>query len=409
LRKVLAALAWRNIWRQPWRTALSLTSIALAAVVAIFILSLQLGAYGTMKENVLRLVDGFAQVQPPGYSDDPDLKKMIESPAALMRSLEELPQVTATAPRAASYAILSSGPRSYGAAVMGIDPAREPAVSILGATVRQGRYLTPDDSDAAVIGAGLARNLKLAPGDEFTLLGEAADGSIAADVLTVKGIFTTGAPELDRQLIEMPLARFQEDFALYGAVNTIAITGRHLSDIQSARPEIAAIAGGQGLVLRDWTQLEPALNDAILLDMSFSSLLYVSLIVIVVFIILNTLLMSVLERTREFGMLLALGMRPGQIGRMLWLELLYLAAGGSAIGIALGGALTYWLSGHGVVFAGAEALFSQWNMPSRLFPEVAPLSLLGGPLAIAGAIALSGIIPYRHIVKLKPVSAMRAA
>jgi ABC-type lipoprotein release transport system permease subunit len=406
---VLAALAWRNIWRQPWRTALSLTSIALAGAITIFILSLQLGVYGTMKENVLRLVDGFAQVQPPGYALDPDLRKTIAGPAALMRRLEALPQVTATAPRATSYAILSNGPRSYGAAVVGIDPAREPAVSTLGATVSRGRYLEPGDDDAAVIGAGLARNLKLAPGGQLTLLGEAADGSIAADVLTVKGIFATGTPELDRQLVEMPLARFQDDFALYGAVNTVAISGKHLSAIQSARPGIAAIARERKLVLRDWGQLEPALNDAILLDMSFSSLLYVSLIVIVVFIILNTLLMSVLERTREFGMLLALGMRPGQIGRMLWLELLILAAAGSAIGVSLGGTLVFWLSAHGVAFAGAEALFHQWHMPSRLFPELSPLSLLGGPLAIAGSIALSGIVPYRHILRLRPIDAMRAA
>ncbi|MFA5965136.1 MAG: FtsX-like permease family protein [Sphingomonas sp.] len=406
---MLAALAWRNIWRQPWRTALSLTSIALAGAITIFILSLQLGVYGTMKENVLRLVDGFAQVQPPGYALDPDLRKTIAGPAALMRRLEALPQVTATAPRATSYAILSNGPRSYGAAVVGIDPAREPAVSTLGATVSRGRYLEPGDDDAAVIGAGLARNLKLAPGGQLTLLGEAADGSIAADVLTVKGIFATGTPELDRQLVEMPLARFQDDFALYGAVNTVAISGKHLSAIQSARPGIAAIARERKLVLRDWGQLEPALNDAILLDMSFSSLLYVSLIVIVVFIILNTLLMSVLERTREFGMLLALGMRPGQIGRMLWLELLILAAAGSAIGVSLGGTLVFWLSAHGVAFAGAEALFHQWHMPSRLFPELSPLSLLGGPLAIAGSIALSGIVPYRHILRLRPIDAMRAA
>ena len=109
---MLAALAWRNLWRQPWRTALSLTSIALAGAVTIFILSLQVGAYSTMKENVLHLVDGFAQLQPPGYSDDPDLQKTIADPQALMDRLDALPQVTATAPRATSYAILSNGPRS---------------------------------------------------------------------------------------------------------------------------------------------------------------------------------------------------------------------------------------------------------------------------------------------------------
>jgi putative ABC transport system permease protein len=406
---MIAAMAWRNLWRQPWRTALSLTSIALAGALTTFLLSLQLGVYATMKENALRLLDGFAQIQARGYADDPDLHKTIADPEALMRDLDALPQVTATAPRATSYVILSNGARSYGAAVYGVDPAREPRISTLGATVSSGRELRATDRDAAVVGAGLARNLKLTPGDKVTLLGSARDGSIAADVLTVAGIFATGSPELDRQVVEMPLSRFQEDFALEDEVSIVAVAGKHLSAIGAARPAMAEIAGRRHLVLRDWAALEPALRDAILLDLSFSSLLYVSLLIIVVFIILNTLLMSVLERTREFGMLLALGMRPDQIGRMLWLELLALAVVGCLIGLVLGGAATGWFVAHGIDFGSAEALFSQWHMPSRLYPVLDASSMLSGPLAISLSIAVAGIVPYLRIRRLDPVSAMRAA
>lgn len=405
---MVVALAWRNIWRQPHRTALSLISIALAGAIAIFILSLQLGAYSTMKENVLHLIDGFAQIQPPGYASDPDLRKTIAKPAAVMAQLAKIPAVTASAPRATSYVILSNGPRSYGAAVFGVDPARETKVSNLAGTVTKGRYLKPDDSDDVVIGAGLARNLRLSVGSKLTMLGAASDGSIAADVPTVIGIFTTGSPEIDRQVIEMPLVHFQADFALGTRVNTITIAGRHLSDINANLSALDAVAQKHGLTLRDWTELEPALHDVILLDMSFSALLYVSLIVIVVFIILNTLLMSVLERTHEFGMLVALGMRPSQIGRMVWLELLFLAGSGSLIGIALGASVTGWFARHGVAFAGAEALFQQWHMPSTLYPQLDAVSTLGGPLAIALSIAIAGIVPYLRIKRLKPGSAMRA-
>jgi ABC-type lipoprotein release transport system permease subunit len=406
---MVIGLAWRNIWRQPHRTALSLTSIALAGMTTIFILSLQLGAYGTMKENVLHLIDGFAQIQPDGYAADPDLRKTIADPATVMGELADLPAVSGTAPRAMSYVILSQDQRSYGAAVIGVDPQREMKVSNLATTITKGQYLVPHDTNAVVIGAGLARNLKLHTGSKVTMLGAARDGSIAADVLTVRGIFATGSPEIDRQVIEMPLARFQNDFALGKSVNTIAVVGRHLSAINAALPQLAATARKNHLALRDWTELEPALHDVILLDMSFSVLLYVSLIVIVVFIILNTLLMSVLERTREFGMLLALGMRADQIGRMVWLELLFLAGTGSAIGIGLGMALTSYFVRHGIAFAGAEALFKQWHMPSTLYPQLTSLSALGGPVAIALAIAIAGIVPYLRIKRLKPVSAMRSA
>jgi putative ABC transport system permease protein len=406
---MLFALAWRNIWRQPHRTALSLISIALAAAITVFLLSLQRGAYGTMKESVLRLADGFAQMQPPGYGADPDLHKLIARPASAMAALREVPAVTATAPRAMTYAILSNGPRSYGAAVAGIDPVREREVSSFSASVVKGKYLDADDTGAAMIGAGLARNLKLGIGGKLTMLGAAEDGTVAADVLAVKGIFETGSPELDRQIVEIPLKRFQSDFALDGSVNTIAIMGRHLSAIQSALPQLRAVAQKRGDVIRDWTQLEPALNQIILLDISFSLLIYISMIVIVVFIILNTLLMSVLERTREFGMLMAIGMQPSRIGKMIWIELLLLAGTGASLGIALGCAATAWTARHGIPFPSAEALFSRWHMPSTLFPQLDAISALSGPMVIAGCIAIAGIVPYLRVMRLKPVAAMRAA
>ena len=153
---MIVGLAWRNIWRQPHRTALSLISIALAGAITIFILSLQLGAYGTMKENVLHMIDGFAQIQPPGYASDPDLRRTIADPAAVMAQLAAIPAVTATAPRAMSYVILSNGPRSYGAAVLGIDPARETKVSNLATMIAKGRYLKPGEAGDGGVGGWAA-------------------------------------------------------------------------------------------------------------------------------------------------------------------------------------------------------------------------------------------------------------
>ncbi|MBU6299761.1 MAG: FtsX-like permease family protein, partial [Alphaproteobacteria bacterium] len=356
----------------------------------------------------LSLIDGFAQIQPTGYSSDPDLRKAIVRPQGLMAQLNKVPGVTAAAPRGTTYAIFSDGPRSYGAAVFGVDPARETKVSMLGATIVAGRYLKTGDGAAVVIGTGLARNLRLTVGGKLTMLGSARDGTVAADVLTIVGIFSTGASEIDRQIVEMPLSRFQADFAMGQSVNLIAVSGRRLGDIEASLPSLRAVAERHGLVVRDWTDLEPGLNDVILLDMSFSTLMYVSLIVIVVFIILNTLLMSVLERTREFGMLMAIGMRPKRIGRMIWLELTYLAAIGAMLGSAAGCGITAWTAIHGIAFPGAEALFSQWHMPSILFPELNLVSALAGPCVIALAIAIAGFVPYARVRRLEPVSAMRA-
>ena len=406
---MLIEQAWRNLWRQPRRTALSALTIAFAAATAVFISSLQEGGYTQVEEHALQLIDGFAQVQPQGYSNDSDLRIAISNPDAVLKRIDSLPGVTASAPRATSYAILSYGSRSYGSAIFGVDPARELRVSSVGRSMVAGRYLRPADTDKVVMGVGLARNLKLAVGDRLTMLGAAAGGSVATDLLTVVGIFSTGVPELDHQVIEVPLTQFQSDFATGNRANIIAVTGPSLDTIEASLPGLRAAAAPAGLVVRDWTDLEPALHDAIQIDADVSHLCYVILIVIIVFIILNTLLMSVLERTREFGMLAAIGMRPNQIGRMVWLELLFLTAIGIALGVAIGVSVTLWDGIHGIHVTGAEALFAQWHMEAAAYPRLTFVHTVRGPLEIAVAIILSGIVPYIRVRRLQPVLAMRAA
>ena len=275
--------------------------------------------------------------------------------------------------------------------------------------MKAGRYLRADDTAAIVLGDALARNLKLGLGDDVTILGSAVDGTVAADSLTIVGIFHTGIADLDRQTAEMPLARFQETFALGDQANVVALAGPSLGDVDAALPRLRDLAAARGLTVQDWGELQPALKQGITLDFSTSMLWYVSLVVVVVFIILNTLLMSVLERTREFGMLLAVGMRPRRIGRMLWLELVFLALLGNAIGIAVGGGAALWFQAHGVALGGLEGLMAQWGLPGRLYPSLTLVSALAGPGVIVFSVALAGVIPYRRILRLEPVAAMGSA
>ena len=162
---MLAALAWRNLWRRPQRTALSALSIALVSALLVFILSFQDGVYGQMKETTLRIFDGYAELQPAGYADDPPLDRAIADPEDSARRGAANPGVTAAAPRVNGFAIIANGPRSYAAAVVGVDPASEAQVSTIGARIVTGRYLTATDSDAAVLGDVLARNLGVGVGD----------------------------------------------------------------------------------------------------------------------------------------------------------------------------------------------------------------------------------------------------
>ncbi len=406
---MLLEIAWRNLWRRPVRTVLSLASIALAAAILVFVLSFQFGVYGAMKANALRLFDGFAQIQPRGYADDPDIRKTITAPDRLAQAARVIPGVRAAAPRASTYAILANGDLSYGAAIVGVEPAEERLVSTLAATVRHGRYLQPGDSNAIVMGEALARNLKLELGDQVTLLGSALDGTVAADSLKLVGLFHTGIGELDRQLAEMPLARFQQIFAMPYAANVVVVSGPSLAGVDRALPVLGRVAAASGLVVKDWGELKPELKQAITLDFSTSMLWYFSLVVVVVFIVLNTLLMSVLERTREFGMLLAVGMRPAQVAGMLWLELVLLALLGDGLGVLLGGGLALGFGQTGITLGSVGGLLAQWGLPGRLYPALGLVSALAGPAVILASVAVGGLIPMRRIGRLEPVAAMRAA
>ncbi|WP_097460603.1 ABC transporter permease [Mangrovitalea sediminis] len=404
---MIARLAWRNLWRQPRRTVLSVLTIAFACVVTIFLLALQQGTYSTMKENVLKLYDGYAQVQPPEYADDPELRKTIDHPAALIQRLEAETGISTVAPRAMTYAVLSRHNRSYGAAVVGVSPEAEAKVSVLAHTIRKGHFLQEGDAQSIVLGEGLARDLHVGVGDSVTLLGADRDGSLAADVLKVEGIFASGNDNLDRQMSLIPLARFQTDFAMGKRVNTLVLGGPSLAAVNEAVADARPWIAQEGLTIQDWGALEPGLKAAIELDASTSSLWYVSLIVVVVFILLNTLLMSVFERTREFGVLLAIGMQPAKLGRMVWMELSLLAALGVLAGLVLGLAVTGWYSIHGLSLGG-EALFAQWGLPGLMYPRLSAFSTLAGPLVIGVCILLTGFIPYRRIQRMIPMTAMRA-
>ena len=406
---MLAALAWRNLWRRPQRTLLSLLSVALVSGLLVFVLSFQDGVYGQMKQTTLRIFDGYAQLQAPGFADDPTLDHAIGQPEQLAREAEGVPGVTAAAPRVNGFGILANGARSYAAVVVGVDPASEARISSIASTIQAGRYLAAGDTNSAVLGDLLAKNLALHVGDKVTVLGSGRDGSVAADVLQVAGIYHSGIPDLDRTILEMPLGRAQDTFQMQDAANTIALGGPSLASVDHALPVLEALAQRTGVSVRDWQDMEPAMRDAIDLKYATSMLFYVSLVLVVAFIILNTLLMSVLERTREFGMLLALGMRPGQIGAMVWIELLALALIGCAIGVAVGGAVTLWLQGVGIVFPIDPKLLAQFGVPSRLYPNLSLFSALAGPGALLAAIAIGGLVPFMRVLRLTPALAMRGA
>jgi ABC-type lipoprotein release transport system permease subunit len=407
---IIPRLAWRNLWRQPKRTWLTIAAMVFSNILLVFMMSLQFGMYGLMIENSLQALTGHMQVQAGGYLEDKKMRQVVPAIVALAERLRREPGEQQVAARARAYVLASSAERSYGIAVLGVEPDFEPRVSSIPGLIGKGRYLDEENAAEIVIGAVLARNLKVGLGDEITLLGSGVDGSFAATVVVVTGIFDSGIAELDRSLAQIPLLFFQDVFFMQGAGHEIVVNAADLDRVPALESKIEAILPrDEGLVLRDWNRLQPGLKQAIQADMTSSFFLYTILVVLVAFSVRNTQLMSVLERTREFGSVMSLGLKPGRRGKLVLLETCFMGLVGVLLGAALGAALTVVLGTTGFVIPGMEEMAQQFNLPSRMYPKISWLTLLAGPLVVFAFTLLASLYPATRMHWLQPVAAMRVA
>ncbi len=266
------------------------------------------------------------------------------------------------------------------------------------------------DAGEIVIGSTLARNLNVKPGDEVTLLGSGKDGSVAAAILSVVGIFESGSNDLDRFISEIPLHTFQDIFTMGHSAHSIVIVAEKIEQQPQLLASLnKAIRGHNDIVIIGWEDLMPGLKEGIEIDKVSGFIFQAILMAILIFSILNTFLMSILERTREFGLMLALGSRPGRIAGLLMLESALLTLLGLVIGMVIGGALVYWAHVVGFAYSGMEELAKQYNMPglSRIYPQIKTINFLLGPIAIFISTNIVAWIPILRIRKLAPVEAMR--
>lgn len=384
--------------------------MAFSNVLLVFMISLQFGMYGMMIDNTLRVLTGHLQVQAVGYKDEHKMRQTVPDVVGLAETLRRELAHDAVAPRALAFALASSKDRTYGVQIAGVDPVHEPLVSSIPGLVHAGTYLSDPDAGDIVLGSVLARNLRVGVGDEITLLGSGLDGSFAAAVVTVAGIFETGVAALDRGLAEIPLVYFQDVFFMEGAGHEVVVSAGNLEAAALlTRRTRDLLDGRSGLAVHDWDALEPGLRQAIKADISSAFFMYGILVILVAFSVMNTQLMSVLERTREFGIVMALGISPGRLGRLVLLETALMGFMGFMGGAMLGALVTGWFAANGFSYPGMDELAANFNLPSRVYPPVAFLPTVLGPLVVFLFSMLSALYPALRLNWLHPVEAMRAA
>lgn len=402
------SLAWRNLWRHPRRTWLTVGAMVFSNILLVFMISLQFGMYRLMYDNSLSMFSGHIQVQADGYINEPKLRLTVPAAAVLAANLRDLLPNDQVATRAMAFALASSVERSYGVQVVGVQPEYEPNVSNLPGLMKQGKFLETPGSQQAVVGSVLARNLKIDVGDELTLFGSGRDGSFAAGVAHVVGIFESGVPEIDRGFVEIPLADFQDIFSLGDHAHNIVVRTPDSFNLERSITTIAQNIPPDALAVHDWDALQPGLRQSVQADMASAWVMYAVLIVLVAFSVLNTQLMSVLDRTHEFGIVMALGLTPGRLGRLVLLETGLMAGIGLLLGLVLGTAVVFYFGIYGFTYPGLEEMAARFNLPGRIYPSASPFSLLLGPAIVFLACLIAAVYPALKLLHIQPVAAMRA-
>jgi putative ABC transport system permease protein len=402
-------MAWRNLWRHKRRTWLTVGAMIFSNLILVFSISLQLGSYRMMIDNSLKSYTGHMQIQRQGYNEEPKMRSSIDDIIPLADEVRQRLGSDTVAARGAAFAMTSSEERSYGLQIIGVEPGFEPKVSTLPGLIKQGGYFSSIDAEEIIIGSVLARNLRVDIGDELTLLGSGHDGSFAAGIAIVTGIFESGVADIDRSMAQLPIGYFQNLFGMEGGGHNIVINAPDLSLVAPVYQAVSdQIRKHEKLVVLDWEQLQPGLKQAIQADFTSAWFMYGVLIVLVAFSVLNTQLMSVLERTREFGVMMALGVKPARLGGLVVTETAVMSGLGLAIGAVLGIAMTWYLSLVGFAYPGMEDMAERFNLPDRMYPSLSFTSIMLGPSVVFMFSLLASIYPAIRLLFLQPVAAMRA-
>jgi ABC-type lipoprotein release transport system permease subunit len=404
---MMLKIAFRNIFRQKRRSVLTGLSIFGGFVLSAFFIGWSDGSYNDIIDMFTRNRTGHIQVHQKDYLDRPSLHKTINHLPEMATIFRETQGVDSWAPRLYCPALVSVGDKSSGARIIGIDPDKENQTTRFEKKIVEGSLLHPGLAKETVIGKGLAKLLKAKIGDDAVILSQAADGSIANDRYRIVGIMESGDENDDRMAFYLPIDAAQELMVMQGRVHEFAITVKNLNKItqvtKSLGEKIAAL--DTDLAVEPWQVFAKAFYVAMEVDKEGMWVMLLIVMLVVAVGVLNTVLMSVLERRKEYGVLKAIGTKPGQIVKMVMSEVTILTLFCIVVGIVVGLFLNSYFTTHGyklpepLTYGGMkfETMRSEVNARSFYIPAITVLF----------ASLLVGIFPALRAAHTDPAKSMR--
>jgi len=400
-------LAWRNVWRHRRRTIIIVIAMGMTMALMMWYDGLMNGFTDAIYGNAVKVLGGNIQVHAAGYRAQASSTPLLPlaDPQAVIKAAEANPLTLGATQRINTGGLVTSQEGAFSVGITGIEPEKELSVNIIGQNVKTGRDLTSADMDNILIGKGLADAMGVQVGDRITLVGSAQHAQLRQRTMTVIGIYDLGIPDLEKQTVYISLGEAQALYGLPGQSTEVAIFLKQLGEenavINGMKPSLP------GYEIESFEANYPDLASAINGKNSVMDIFSVIIIGIAGVGILNLLLMAVYERTREIGMLGAMGLKPAQISLLFMLEGMMIGLVGVAVGIVLGLAINGILMKVGLDFGSlTQATSYMALMKGRAYPTWGTEKLFMRASVVAIISALAALIPAIEAGRREPAEAL---
>jgi ABC-type lipoprotein release transport system permease subunit len=403
----LLTMAWRNMWRNWRRTAIAVVAIVLGLILLLLLNGFITGSDQAIFGNAVRLYGGNIQIHAPGYRDRANRLPLLplEDADAVVAAARSNPAVVAAAKRINTGGLISSHEGAFPVAITGLEPSIEQSLSIQAANISAGRYLRDDDGDTIVIGRGLAELLDVGVDDRVTLVGRRKNETMRQRTMTIVGIYDLGMRDAEKSAVFMALAEAQSLYNLRDSASEVAVTLQTVGTEKSIIPALQALL--PGYEVDSWQTLRPEMTQTIETKGAFTSVFGFIVLLIASIGILNLMLMAVFERTREMGVLAALGMKRRQILTLFLLEGALIGVVGALIGCVLGAAVVWSLGQVGMDLSFAQGMGEITAlMGERLYPVITQQQLISRGIGVVIIAALASLYPAWQAARKEPAEAL---
>jgi len=397
-------LAWRNIWRNKRRTIITLSSIFFAVLLALFMRSMQLGSYGNMIKNSVESYSGYIQIHEPGYWENKSINKLLTNNDSLKEVINAKSTIDYFIPRLETFALAATDSLSKGVIVIGTDPVAENRMTHLQDKIVAGKFMKAE-GEGIMISEGLGRYLNLVVNDTLVLLGQGYHGTNAVGKFPVSGIIKLVNPQMNNNTVYMPLKACQYYNGSEDKLSALVLVVNSYDAVASTTAALKQDLGEKYEIM-DWQALQPELVQLIQSDNAGGVIMLGILYMVIAFGIFGTIMMMTIERLREFGVLISIGMQKMRLVWLIFFETLLIGILGLLVSFIAGIPLLLYMHEHPIPLTGSAAK----GIEEMGFEPIIPFSLdpsifLTQGVAIISIVFLCLSYPYLRLWWLTPLEA----